>query len=138
MNTDTSADTPATTLTTPFSRPERHRRTEKEKAEYLTLFAESGLSAAAFCREMGLSDATFALWRRHQQSPQHVSEKAEIARVVFADDADDATDDDESVSRAARTSVSVKMPNGIETTVSGLDAAAILQVLTHLARHCSH
>ena len=41
------------------------RWTAAEKAQYLTDFAASGLSAAAFVRQTGLPSSTFDLWR-HQ------------------------------------------------------------------------
>jgi hypothetical protein len=117
----------------------RQRWTAQEKSEYLTLFSGSGLTAAEFCREMGLSDATFYLWRRQQQG----QDKPEIARVVLSDDCDDSDDaGDESIKPAHTaatrgSSVYVKMPNGVKAKVSGLDARATLELLTSLARHCS-
>jgi transposase-like protein len=42
--------------------------TEQDKAECLALFAQSGVTAAEFCRQLGISAATFSHWRRHARS----------------------------------------------------------------------
>jgi transposase-like protein len=36
----------------------------QEKTDYLALLEQGGLTPADFCREMGLNEATFSLWRR--------------------------------------------------------------------------
>src|SRR5688572_5309628 len=58
-----------TTPTTPSAAAEAAGRTRRvytaqEKAEYLALFEQSGLSAAEFSKEMAISEATFSLWWR--------------------------------------------------------------------------
>jgi transposase-like protein len=45
-------------------RAPQRQRTPEERADLLALFAQSGQSAAAFCREMGLGEQTFYTWRR--------------------------------------------------------------------------
>jgi len=59
-----------------------------EKAWYLDAFQRSGLSGVAFCREMGVPLATFALWKRAVR--RAAAEQAELSppvprsRVAFA------------------------------------------------------
>ena len=55
----------------------RRQWTAEEKTEHLALFAESGLTQAEYCEQMGLSPATFSLWCR--QSRSSGSESAEPA-----------------------------------------------------------
>lgn len=38
--------------------------TPEERAEWVRLFETSGKSPAEFCRELGLAESTFAVWRR--------------------------------------------------------------------------
>ena len=54
----------ATTATAKTTLRTRTCWTEQDKAECLALFAQSGLNAAEFCRQLGISAATFSLWRR--------------------------------------------------------------------------
>lgn len=65
--TDATAAATSAVATHPKTRT-RTCWTEQDKTECLTLFAESGLSAADFCRQLGISAATFSLWRRHARS----------------------------------------------------------------------
>lgn len=63
--TETTATAAAATTTT--AKTKTRTRTcwsEPDKAECLALFAQSGLNAAEFCRQRGMSAATFSLWRR--------------------------------------------------------------------------
>jgi transposase-like protein len=46
------------------SKPRRRRWTPTEKAEYVALFAESGLTQAEFCRAMDVPAPCFSQWRR--------------------------------------------------------------------------
>lgn len=43
--------------------------TPEERAEWVRLFKESGKSAADFCRELGLAETTFAVWRKQSRGP---------------------------------------------------------------------
>lgn len=47
--------------------------TEQDKTECLALFGQSGLTAAEFCRQLGISSATFSLWRRTARSSEDAS-----------------------------------------------------------------
>ena len=66
-------------------RVRRHWSLE-EKAEYLALFAESGLSQAEYCEQMGLSPATFSMWRRQSrvESPAEAASDPTFAEVLVA------------------------------------------------------
>jgi len=57
----------------------RRRWTAKEKAAWLSRFEESGLSAFAFSRKMGLPYSSFCFWRR--QLPA----RSQAARPGFAE-----------------------------------------------------
>jgi transposase-like protein len=71
-------------------RPSRRYWTPEDKAECLALFAESGLSAAAFCREMNISEATFAFWRRQARAAALESPGAPEAGDDVGDEVADA------------------------------------------------
>lgn len=45
-------------------RPTRRRWSKEQKCDLLARFAARGTSAAEFCRQMGLSAATFSTWCR--------------------------------------------------------------------------
>lgn len=68
MNASTSATDATTTATAETETRTRTCWTAQDKAECLALFAQSGLSAAEFCRQLGISAATFSLWRRSARS----------------------------------------------------------------------
>lgn len=51
-----------------------------EKAALLDAFRDSGLSAAAFCRQLGVPLATFALWKRDARVAGNA--RSEFARVA--------------------------------------------------------
>lgn len=42
----------------------RVNTTAEERGEWVQLFESSGKSAPEFCRELGLAESTFAVWRR--------------------------------------------------------------------------
>ena len=65
--TDATAAASSTIAINPKTRT-RTCWTGQDKAECLALFAQSGLRAADFCRQLGLSVTTFSLWRRHARS----------------------------------------------------------------------
>lgn len=137
----------------------RRAWTPEDKAECLALFASSGLSAAAFAREMDIPEATFALWRRQAR---------EAALVESAGDGrDDAGDEgrEESVSgrcsarfaavqlveppptpppptspstlRARSSSrelgLVLRWPNGVTAELTGLDGATAGALVRELA-----
>jgi transposase-like protein len=43
--------------------------TPEERAEWVRLFEESGKTAAEFCKELGLAETTFAVWRKQGRGP---------------------------------------------------------------------
>jgi transposase-like protein len=69
--TTTAAATTSATATTKTRT--RTCWTEQDKTECLALFAQSGLTAAEFCRQLGISAATFSLWRRTARSGEAAS-----------------------------------------------------------------
>ena len=61
------------------------RWSASEKARYLEAFRESGLSGVAFCREMDVPPATFALWKREaRQAARESPPSVTRSRVAFA------------------------------------------------------
>lgn len=77
-----------TPITTPAPTAEaaRSRRnyTAQEKAEHLALQEQSGLTQADYCREFGLNEATFSLWRRNARGESAASDAQPFAEVVVA------------------------------------------------------
>ena len=62
----------------------RRRYTDDEKTKFLTEFDQHGGSAAAFCREQGLTYQTFLGWRRGwdgESQPDRPMETAEFVEV---------------------------------------------------------
>ncbi len=59
------------TTTTPAAETATKSRkvySPQEKAEYLALFDQGGMTPADFCRELSLSETTFSLWRRQARA----------------------------------------------------------------------
>lgn len=72
-NTSPPATTTAATTSATATKKTRTCWTEQDKTECLALFAQSGLTAAEFCRQLGISAATFSLWRRTARSGEAAS-----------------------------------------------------------------
>lgn len=82
MNPNPSTDQkPSCTQTTDAAPKTRRVYTAQEKADYLALFEQGGMTPADFCREMSLHEATFSLWRRTAREPG----SAAAAAPAFAD-----------------------------------------------------
>lgn len=74
--------TPATTTPAAETAPKSRKvYTAQEKAEYLALFEQGGMSPADFCREMSLNEATFSLWRRQARESAGSTESVQFAEV---------------------------------------------------------
>ena len=82
----TTAPSPSVAASEGKPRVRRHWSLE-EKAEHLALFAESGLSQIEYCEEMGLSPATFSLWRRGSrvESPAEAAYDQTFAEVLVTE-----------------------------------------------------
>ena len=69
----------------------RRQWTSEEKAEHLALFAESGLTQARYCEEMGLSAATLSLWCRQSREsgvvPGEAANDQSFTEVLVAEPA---------------------------------------------------
>jgi transposase-like protein len=62
-----------------------HRWSAEERGRYLDAFQRSGLSGVAFCREMDVPLATFALWKRDARRAAGASAPpVPRSRVAFA------------------------------------------------------
>lgn len=114
--------------------PPRRVRSATERAECLALFAESGLSAAAFCREMQLSETTFALWRRQARTAAEPP-MPRFAPVQIVADPPLALSAEASPAAVGKTSsdlslqLTVRWPSGVEAWVHGLDPVTLLHVV---------
>lgn len=91
-NISAHATTTATATTSATATTKTRTRTcwtEQDKTECLALFAQSGLTAAEFCRQLGISAATFSLWRRHARSGEAASGEStpHFAQVCLSDPA---------------------------------------------------
>lgn len=97
----------------------------EERAEWLTLFEASGQTAADFCRDNDLPQATLSYWVRQSQEPQACeSTVVEIPRELLA-----ATP-----MARAEVPVSVLLPSGVRLEVPvGTDAGWLGQLLRSLA-----
>ncbi|MGH6886246.1 MAG: IS66 family insertion sequence element accessory protein TnpA [Geminicoccales bacterium] len=98
MNGPTPPSTTSSTIIAPLAcaaaasegKPRVRRQwSSEEKAGHLALFAESGLTQAQYCEEMGLSAATFSLWRRQSRETGVASTQAAsghpFAQVLVAE-----------------------------------------------------
>jgi hypothetical protein len=95
--------------------------TEKEKTEHLALFTESGLEPAAFCKEMGLSETVLASWL--EEARENVSGAAPrfVPVELVASSARSVTPGNYQSTNTQGPSLHVRMPNGTEAQVTGLD-----------------
>ncbi len=66
----------------PHSRVRRRRSwSPEQKADYLAQFAASGTTAEEFCRDRGLSSATFSGWRHRRQTRNAAPGRRKFAEV---------------------------------------------------------
>ena len=66
----------------PRSRGHRRRSwSAEQKADCLTQFAASGLTAKEFCRNLGLSTATFSQWRNRHRGRSPATGRGGFAEV---------------------------------------------------------
>ena len=122
----------AKTATTKHKSRTRTCWTEQDKSECLALFVQSGLCAADFCRQLGISPATFSLWRRtaRGEASPPVESAPQFAQVCL-------TEPERSVRApepmTAPTVVMIHLPGGakLETPV-GTDPAWLAQVVKTL------
>ena len=113
------------------SKPGRRRQwTATEKAEYLVLFAESGVSQAEFCRAMRVPAPTFSQWRRKTQQHGHRAARApHFAEVCITEPSPRAG----AVPALAAPHVVLHLPGGVTCEAPvGADPAWLGQVLKAL------
>ena len=97
----------------------------EERAEWLKLFEASGQTAADFCRDNDLPQATLSYWvRQSQEPPSSEATVVEIPRELLAA---------VPMERAAMP-VSVALPSGVRLEVPvGTDTGWLSQLLRSLA-----
>jgi len=101
------------------SKPKQVRRSRAEVNELLAAFERSGSTQQAFCREHGLSVATFSNWRRKAQAAGATT-KPTLRPVRLAD-------------AQAAGGPSVRLPDGVElffpAESSAADIAGLVKAL---------
>lgn len=99
--------------------------TPEERAEWVRLFETSGKSPAEFCRELGLAESTFAVWRRQVREANE--------SVTFTDVPQPLVEAALAGEDPAPTTVSIRLTSGtlLEVPV-GTDAAWLAQLLGSL------
>jgi hypothetical protein len=95
------------------------RRSRAEIDHLLESFACSGLMQQAFCRENGLSVATFSNWRR--KATARISEAKTVLRPVH-------------VTKSSQDGPTVRLPEGIEIILPPGSAAADIVALIEALR----
>lgn len=96
--------------------------TPAERGEWLALFEKSGLTAADFCRDNGLSPATLSFWLR-QQGPQ-TGEEAALVEVPMPA---------LSPVSSSNTAVTMHLPSGVRLEIlAGADPVWLAQLLRAL------
>jgi len=106
--------------------------TKQDKAGCPALFAEGGLSASDFCRQLGISAATFSLWRRTARGEAVAPTRSApgFAQVRLSAAQPDAPAGKPSVAPAV---VMMHLPGGARLEVpAGTDAAWLAQVVKTL------
>jgi transposase-like protein len=104
--------------------------TPEERAEWVRLFEESGKTATEFCKELGLAETTFAVWRKQVRGPAPASPEnltfTEVPQpMVEAALAANAT--------APAGAVTIHLANGTRLEVAaGTDTAWLIQLATAL------
>lgn len=133
ITTPTDATAAATsTLATNIKRRTRTCWTEQDKAECLALFAQSGVTAAEFCRQLGISAATFSLWRRNARSGvgSAVESGPHFAQVGVTEPAPAVS----TPQMVAATAVVIHLPGGVRLEAPlGTDPVWLAQLLKILA-----
>jgi transposase-like protein len=72
---------PSTTPAAEAATKSRKVYTAQERADFLALFEQGGMSPADFCREMSLSETTFSMWRRQAREGTGGTESVQFAEV---------------------------------------------------------
>jgi transposase-like protein len=106
--------------------------TEQDKAECLALFGQSGVTAAEFCRQLGISAATFSLWRRKARSDDTPAGESgpHFAQVCLTE----ATPGVSTPQAAAPPVVVIRLPGGARLeALPGTDPVWLAQLLKSLA-----
>ena len=111
----------------PQAPPEHHE--PPEQAAYLALWAESGLSRAAFCREMGLREATVATWAAAATAPPPRFAPVEVVAPAPRPLAPVRRGRPRAAPASAALTLHVRLPSGVEATVTGLADGAVASLL---------
>jgi transposase-like protein len=128
---DATAAASSTVATNPKPRS-RRCWTEQDKTECLALFAQSGLSAADFCRQRGISAATFSQWRRQARSGEapSVENAVHFAQVCLT--APEADEHPSPTTTAA--AVTIHLLGGVRLEAAvGTDPLWLAQLLKRVA-----
>jgi transposase-like protein len=106
--------------------------TPEERTEYVRLFEESGKSPADFCRELGLAESTFAVWRKQVRGPA----PANLENLTFTEVPQSMVEAALAANAAAAVppgAVTIHLANGTRLEVTaGTDATWLAQLATAL------
>ena len=101
----------------------------EERVDWVRMFENSGKAVSEFCRENGLPESTFALWRKQLRGPESGGEAGALVQIATAPLESTAP----ITPTADGAGVKVRLPCGIEFEVTaGTDAqwfAGIVQAL---------
>lgn len=101
--------------------------TPEERAEWVRLFEESGKTAAEFCKELGLAETTFAVWRKQGRGP------AAAETLTFTEVPQPMVEAALAANAPAASAVTIHLANGTRLDVTaGTDATWLAQLATAL------
>lgn len=104
----------------------RPNTTLEERAEYVRLQEESGKSVAEFCRDLGLAESTFGVWRRQVKEPMPSGVTITDVPAAMVEAA---------MPVPSRASVTMRLPSGaVLEIVAGTDPLWLAQLVTTVSR----
>jgi transposase-like protein len=106
--------------------------TPEERTEWVRLFEESGKTAAEFCKDLGLAETTFAVWRKQVRGPV----PADLENLTFTEVPQSMVEAALAANAAAAMppgAVTIHLANGTRLEVAaGTDATWLAQLATAL------
>jgi transposase-like protein len=86
----------------------------EERVDWVRMFEKSGKAVSEFCRENGLPESTFALWRKQLRGPETGGEAGALVQIPTIPLESTAP----IVPPAASAAVRVRLPCGVELEVA--------------------
>ena len=85
----------------------------EERVDWVRMFENSGKAVSEFCRENGLPESTFALWRKQLRGPEAGGEAGALVQILTPLESTEPI-----APPAASTAVKVRLPCGVELEVA--------------------